>query len=172
MKYINAANKFNFDLAYTVYNTVYHAWGTLSAKEKKKARRQVESMISEAGFRGVSTKLISEAAWETVLAERAGFKAIGGARKAKEHPITYTNIAMFCLTQKQVLQYEDYFKVWFDNLITTTTTSEENYRLQKSQKNFVFGVDCWKEMYHKAGIKLIPRPDLRAKGAKLQHGLD
>jgi hypothetical protein len=171
MNYINNTNKFNCDLAYDVYSKVYDAWGGLNDKQQKKARRQVESMISEAGFRGIRTGLISEGAWQTVINKYRGIKPVGGARTAKEHPITYTNLSMYVIALDTKLNYDDYFAVWYDNLITTTTTSDENYRLQKFQKKFVFGVDCWKEMYKNAGIVLMERPNLKRYDVQKQWGL-
>lgn len=169
--YINDDNRFNFDIAYMVYSTVYDKWHGLSDKEQKKARRQVESTVREAGFNGHNTGLISEAALETVIQQMKGIKPTKDNRTALEHPITYTNIAMYCLTVKQKLSFKDYFDVWFNNLITTITTNEENMRLKNHQKQFTFGVDCWKEMYEAAGIKLIEKPDFRSHDEKRKWGL-
>lgn len=168
---INDTNKFNFDLAYEVYKRVYSAWQTLSDKEQKKARRQVEAMVRESGFNGNSTGLISEAALETVINQKKGIKPNKDNRTALEHPITYTNVALYCLNNETLLSYDGYFNVWFDNLVTTVTTNEENYRLTKFQKNFEFGVDCWKKMYEEAGIKLVEKPMLRTNEAKSQYGI-
>jgi hypothetical protein len=168
---INDTNKFNFDLAYEVYKRVYSAWQTLSDREQKKARRQVEAMVRESGFNGNPTGLISEAALETVINHKKGIKPNKDNRTALEHPVTYTNVALHCLNNETLLSYDDYFNVWFDNLVTTITTNEENYRLTKFQKNFEFGVDCWKKMYEEAGIKLVERPRLMSKSEKRRYGI-
>lgn len=169
--FINETNRFNFDIAYMVYSTVYDNWNKLSDKEQKKARRQVESTVRETGFNGNSTGLISEAALQTVINQMKGIKATKDNRTALEHPVTYTNIAMHCLTAKEKLSFEDYFNVWFDNLVTTITTNEENMRLKNHQKTFAFGVDCWTEMYYAAGVKLVQKPDFRSYDEKRKWGL-
>jgi hypothetical protein len=61
--------------------------------------------------------------------------------------------------------------VWFTNLVTTITTANENMRLKHFQKDFVFGVDCWKEMYETAGVELIEMPMLNTSKAKKQYGI-
>ena len=171
MSIINDTNKFNFDLAYEVYSRVYCSWLELSDREQKRARRQVESMVREAGFNGKKTGLISEAALETVINEKKGIEPGKDNRTATEHPVTYTNIALYCLNSKFKLSYKEYFDIWFDNLITTETTSEENQRLKAFQKDFKFGVDCWKQMYEDAGIKLVERPRLMSNDEKRQYGI-
>lgn len=171
MSIINDTNRFNFDLAYEVYSKVYDNWSRLSDREQKKARRQVESTVREAGFNGTPTGLISEAALETVINQKKGIQPTKDNRTALEHPITYTNVAMHCITMPSKLSFEEYFNVWFDNLVTTITTNEENMRLKKFQSEYTFGVDCWKEMYEAAGIKLIEKPVLRTNEAKRQWGI-
>jgi hypothetical protein len=168
---IDDTNKFGFDIAYMVYSTVYDQWKSLTQPQKNKARRQVEATVNEAGFRGHSTKLISEAAWQTVLNEKRGIEPSKGDRVATEHPITFTNVALFILNLEDKLSYDDYFAVWFNNLITTTTTNAENYRLKDYQKNFKFGIDCWKQMYENAGIKLMERPRVMSHDEKREWGL-
>lgn len=171
MSIINDDNRFNFDIAYMVYTTVYSNWAFLSDKERKKARRQVEGTVREAGFNGNPTGLISKSALETVVNQKKGIKPTKETRTAIEHPITYTNIAMHCLTKEERLSFEDYFRVWFDNLITTITTNEENYALKRYQNKFTFGVDDWREMYAAAGIKLVEKPMLRSYEAKREYGI-
>lgn len=171
MSNIDDSNKFGFDVAYMVYSTVYDQWKSLSQKQKNKARRQVEATVNEAGFRGHSTKLISESAWQTVLNEKRGIEPSKGDRIATEHPITFTSISLHILNMDTRLSYDDYFAIWFDNLITTTTTNAENYRLKDHQKKFKFGVDCWKQMYENAGIKLMKKPLLRSHDDKRKWGL-
>ena len=169
--YINETNRFNFDVAYMVYSTVYDNWDKLSDREQKKARRQVEATVREAGFNGKPTGLISETALQTMINQMKGIKPTKYNRTAIEHPVTYTNVAMHILAMKEKLSYEDYFQVWFDNLITNVTTNEENIRLKNLQKKYAFGIDCWKEMYEAAGIKLVVRPDFRSTDEKRKWGL-
>jgi len=88
-----------------------------------------------------------------------------------EHPITHKNIAMHCVNSPTKLTFEEFFNVWFENLVTTYTTNEENQGLRKFQSNYVFGVDCWKKMYEDAGIVLMQRPKLNTKAAKRQYGI-
>lgn len=168
---INETNKFNFDLAYLVYSTVYDNWDKLSEKERKKARRQVEGTVRETGFNGTSTGMISKAAWQTILNSKKGIQPTKANRTALEHPITYTNIATYILNKENKLSYEEYFKVWFDTLITTITTNEENQSLRKRQANFEFPRDCWKKMYEDAGIELMERPRLMSHEEKRQWGV-
>lgn len=168
---INDSNKFGFDIAYLVYTTVYDQWKSLTQEQKNKARRQVEATVNEAGFRGHPTGLISKAAWQTVLNEKRGIEPGKADRIATEHPITFTNLALHILNMETKLSYDDYFNVWFDNLITTTTTNAENQRLKEHQKNFNFGVDCWEQMYENAGIKLMKRPRMMSHDEKREWGL-
>lgn len=171
MSIVNSGNKFNCEIAYMVYSHAYDNWSNLSDKEQKKARRQVESTLRESGFNGNPTGLISEAALETVVNQKKGIQPTKMTRTALEHPITYTNVAMHCLSQPTKLSFDDYFKVWADNLVTTITTNEENQRLRSYQSDFNFGVDCWKEMYENAGIKLVEKPILRTNEVKRQYGI-
>lgn len=171
MSIVNKDNRFNCKMAYMVYSHAYDNWNSLSDKEQKKARRQVESTLREAGFNGNPTGLISEAALETVINQKKGIEPTKKTRTALEHPVTYTNVAMYCLTQPKKLTQMQYFKVWSDNLVTTITTNEENQRLRAYQSKFNFGVDCWKEMYENAGIKLVEKPTLRTNDAKRQYGI-
>jgi hypothetical protein len=161
----------NFEIAYMVYEFVYDRWSELSETEKKKARRQVESTMREAGFNGVSTGLVSVKALETIVNEKKGIEPSRKTRQAIEHPITYTNIARFCLEADTKMTRDEYLKVWFDNLITTVTTNEENQYLRNFQENFRFGVDCWRKMYEAAGIQLVEKPNFRRNDVKRQYGI-
>ena len=171
MSIVNKDNRFNCEIAYMVYSHAYDNYNSLSDREQKKARRQVESTLRESGFNGNPTGLISEAALETVINQKKGIEPTKQTRTALEHPVTYTNVAMYCLTHPEKLSFDEYFKVWEDNLVTTITTNEENQRLRWHQSKFVFGVDCWKEMYEAAGIKLIEKPVLRTNEAKRKYGI-
>jgi hypothetical protein len=168
---MNFKRTITFDVAYMVYEFYYDRWATLSDQDQKRARRQVESMIREGGFNGKSTGLISAAALQTIVNEKKGIRPSNSNRTALEHPITYTNIARFCLEAKQKLSFEEYVNVWFTNLITTVTTNEENQHLRKFQKDFVFGVDSWQDMYAKAGVTLVKRPNFRRNDVKQQYGI-
>lgn len=163
--------KFNYELAYNVYVQVKENWEGLSKPQKSRARRQVEIMLAEAGFRGVKTGLVSKAALETIINERKGILPVGKQRTAVEHPITHKNIAEYILSLPHTLSFEDYIDVWFANLVTTKTTAAENMRLKDFQEEFVFGVDCWKEMYENAGIELVEMPPLAKKEDKKKYGI-
>lgn len=163
--------KFNYELAYNVYVQVKQNWSGLSKTQRSRARRQIESMLTEAGFRGNKTGLVSKAALETIINKKKGIKPVGGQRTAVEHPITHKNVAKHILTLPQTLSFQEYVDVWFTNLVTTITTADENMRLKHFQKDFVFGVDCWKEMYEAAGVKLVEMPKLNTKKAKKQYGI-
>ncbi len=163
--------RFNYETAYTVYSRNYDAWSSLSDKAKRRARRQTENAVREAGFNGVDTGLISVNAWATIINEKNGVTPTKQTRVAKEHPVTHKNIALHCLEYSSKLEFDQYFDIWFDNLITTYTTNEENQRLRNFQSKYSFGVDCWKQMYENAGIKLMERPKLNTKAAKIQHGV-
>ncbi len=161
-----------FDTAYVVYSLHYDRWNSLTKRAKSRARRQVESAVTQAGFNGVDTGLISVAAFKSIIDEKNGIALTKQTRVAKEHPVTHRNIALHCLTTPAKLEYDEYFKVWFNNLIITHTTNEENQCLRKFQSNFRFGVDCWKKMYEEAGIELMERPKLNTKEAKMKHGVN
>lgn len=168
---VTAKNKFAFETAYMVYERAYDNWDNLTQETRNLARRQVESTMREAGFNGTSTGLISVKYLETIIAEKKQLPVSNKARRALEHPITYTNLALYCLTLDKKLSFDEYLKIWFDNLITTCTTNEENQHLRKFQKDFKFGVDCWKKMYQDAGIELIERPNFRRKDVKEKYGI-
>lgn len=161
----------NYEAAYLLYTIAYDNWNIISDKAQKRFRRQIESAVREAGFNGVETGLISEKAWATVIAEKKGESIGKGNRVAKEHPVTHKNIALHCLTQPTKLSFDEFYNVWFENLIVTYTTNEENQRLRKHQSNFRFGVDCWKKMYEDAGIVLMERPKLNTNAAKREWGI-
>lgn len=67
------------------------------------------------------------------------------------------------------MSFDQFLSLWLDNLITTVVTKRQNQILKKYQENFVLGVDCWKEMYEQAGIKLTANPDFRSKATKQQY---
>lgn len=161
-----------YEAAYIVYSMHYDIWNKLTKSGKSHARRQVEATVSQAGFDGVRTGLISVTAWKSVIDEKNGIELTKYSRVAKEHPVTHKNIALYCLTSPIKLEREEYFKVWFDNLVIAFTTNEENQRLRKFQSNFQFGVDCWKQMYKDAGIELMERPKLNTKAAKIKYGVN
>ena len=163
--------KFNFDLAYNTYSLTYDAWDKISKKAQKRARRQIESSVREAGFNGKSTGLISEKAFNTAIKQKKGLPISKDERLALEHPVTHKNIAMHCINLPTKLTFEEFFAVWINNLVTTCTTNEENQGLRKFQSKFTFGVDCWKKMYEEADIVLIERPKLTTKAAKQQYGI-
>jgi hypothetical protein len=163
--------KFNYELAYGVYVQVKENWNSLSKTQKSRARRQIEGMLTEAGFRGNKTGLVSKAALETIINKKKGIKPVGGQRTAVEHPITHKNVAEHILSLPHTLSFQDYIDLWFTNLVTTITTADENMRLKHFQKDFVFGVDCWKEMYETAGVELIETPKLNTSKAKKQYGI-
>ena len=163
--------KFNFDLAYNTYSLSYDAWDKLSKKAQKRARRQIESSVREAGFNGKSTGLISEKAFLTVIKQKKGLPIGKDERLALEHPVTHKNIAMHCLSFPQKLSFEEFFAIWIENLVNTYTTNEENQGLRKFQSKFTFGIDCWKKMYEEAGIVLMERPKLNTKAAKQKYGI-
>lgn len=171
MSIVNENNRFNCEIAYMVYSKSYDNWANLSDKEQKKARRQVESTLRESGFNGNPTGLISEAALQTVINQKKGIQPTKQSRTALEHPVTYTNVAMYCLTRPTKLSFDEYFNVWADNLVTTVTTNEENQRLRKFQSTYRFGIDCWKEMYAQAGVKLVERPRMMSKEEKREWGI-
>jgi len=163
--------KFNYELAYNVYVQVKQNWSGLSKTQKSRARRQVEIMLAEAGFRGNKTGLVSKAALETIINERKGIAPVGNQRTSVEHPITHKNVAEYILSLPHTLSFEDYLDMWFTNLVTTKTTAKENMRLKDFQEDFVFGVDCWKEMYKNAGIELVEMPKLAKKEDKKRYGI-
>lgn len=163
--------KFNFEIAYLVYSRVYDAWGSLSDSARSRSRRQIEASVREGGFNGNTTGLISEKAFETIIKQKKGLPISKDERLALEHPITHKNIAMHCINSPTKLTFEQFFNVWFENLVTTYTTNEENQGLRRFQSNYVFGVDCWKKMYEDAGIVLMQRPKLNTKAAKRQYGI-
>lgn len=157
--------------AYNLYSEYYDEWSSLSARAKLRARRQIEGSVREAGFNGVNTGLISAAAWKSVIDKKRGELISNEDRVAKEHPITHKNVALHCLSQPTKLPFNDYFDVWFNNLVTVQTTNRENQRLRKFQSTFRLGVDCWKKMYEDAGIMLMERPKLNNKAAKREWGI-
>ena len=171
MSKVTAKNKFAFDTAYMVYERAYDNWSNLTQETRNLARRQVESTMREAGFNGKATGLISVKALETIVAQKKNQQISNNTRTALEHPITYTNLALYCLTLDKKLSFDEYLKIWFDNLITTVTTNEENQHLRRFQKDFRFGIDCWKKMYEAAGIELIEKPNFRRKDVKQKYGI-
>jgi hypothetical protein len=163
--------RINYEIAYDIYSKAYDLWGQISNQAMTRLRRQIEGAVTEAGFRGVRTGLISEKAWETVIYEKKGMVVGRKDRIAQEHPVTHKNVALYCLTQPRKLSFDEFYDVWFNNLVTTWTTNDENQRLRKFQSTFKFGVDCWKQMYENAGIVLMERPKLNTKAAKQKYGI-
>lgn len=161
------------DQAYKTYSDTYDVWDMLHEDTKCRARRAVEAGITEqVGFKGLKTGLISEEALSTEIKNRNDESYPTKKRKSLEHPITHRVIALACLNRPTKLGYDEYFAFWFDTLITTITTSEENQRLRDYQKVFVLGVDCWREMYERAGIILVEIPPLGTNEDKSKHGIN
>lgn len=161
------------DRAYKTYSDTYDVWDMLHKDTKSRARRAVEAGITEqVGFKGLKTGLISEEALATVIKKRNDESYPNKKRLSLEHPITHRVIALACLNNPTKLEYDEYFAFWFNTLVTTITTSEENQRLRDYQDRFVLGVDCWKEMYERAGITLVEMPPLGTNEDKSKHGIN
>lgn len=169
MHYINDTNQYNCNVAYELYCNVFQNWFKISKSEKYHARRQVESVVREAGFRGKSTGLISKAAWNIILNDKKNLP--NNDRVALEHPITYTNAALFCILRDTVMPFDNYFEFWSSTLITTQVTNTENQYLKTFQKDFRIGIDSWQDMYEAAGIELITKPKLWSHADKRAWGL-
>lgn len=163
-------NEYALHIAWTVYKSIHAKWPDLPQPQRNLARRQCEALIREAGIRGQSSGLISEAALQSTIKVRQGKAIRLGERVATEHPITYKVVALHCLERDQPYTFEQYVGIWRDTLITTKTTSDENQMLKKMQTDFQFG-DDWKQMYNDAGINLIDMPSFRTKAAKEKYGL-
>lgn len=160
-----------YKLAHSVYVMVKSSYDNAEPSLKSRLRRQVEATVREAGFNGTSTKLISVKALETLVNEKKGIVACRKSRRALEHPVTHKNISEYILNLDDVLSFDEFYTVWFENLVTTVTTNEENQRLRKFQSSFVLGEHCWKEMYNEAGIELVERPNFQLKAVKQQYGI-
>lgn len=166
-------SQFGIDLAYTIYKTVYQSYQSLPIKAQRRARRTIESSIREsAGFNGVSTGLISMNALQTIINQKNGIHPTSQTRLATEHPVTHKNVAEYILNDLPELNKEEYFDVWESHLVTTVTTNQENQYLKNFQSEFNIKEDCWKEMYSKAGIELIERPNFRLKSVKEYYGVN
>lgn len=133
--------------------------------------RMLECSINEAGLNGQSTNLISVEALESKIKKAKKLFVSNLDNVSLEHPITFKVIALYALNKRKPMSFEDYISLWRDNLVTTIVTSKQNKALIKFQKTFVFGVDCWKKMYKKAGIVLVDNPDLRNNAVRKQYGL-
>lgn len=169
---IDASNKWLYDRAYATYSDTYDVWNILHKNAKSRARRAVEAGITEqVGFKGVKTGLVSEEGLQTIIKMRNKEKIPTEKRKSTEHPITHRVVSLHCLNRPVKLEYDEYFELWFNTLITTFTTSEENQRLKDYQETFMLGVDCWKEMYQRAGIVLVEMPPLATLEDKKKYGI-
>ena len=133
--------------------------------------RLLECSVNEAGLNGLKTGLISVEALETKIKKAKKQFVSNLDNISLEHPITFKVLALHSLNRKNPLPFNDYIKLWEDNLVTTFVTAKQNKALIKFQKNFVLGVDCWKEMYKKAGIDLVPDVDLRKDHVRVQYGM-
>ena len=133
--------------------------------------RTLETGVEEAGIRGTKTGLISHNAFANKIRKYNGEKLTKAESLSEEHPITFRSIARYLLNLKNVPSAEYFFRFWLDNLITVYVTHEENIRLKKYQDNFDIRKDDWRDIYRKAGIKLIKNPDLRNTEVKRQLGL-
>ena len=159
-----------YEIAYNTYVAIKAQYNNVSDSCQKRFRRQIEATVGEAGFGGTNTGLISKSALETHVNEKKGIAPTRHSRKATEHPITPRVIADFILAQDRVLDFDEYFAVWFDNYVYTITTNDENQHLKKFQAEFKFG-DCWKTMYEAAGIELVQFPNFRLKAVKQEYGI-
>jgi hypothetical protein len=170
--HIDPEFQFNYDLAYYVYSKSYDHWDTMTSRAKVRARRYVEAGIAESiQFKGTKTNLISEKAFQAVLAERKKQSVLRGDRKSTEHPITHRHIAMYCLTRPTKMSFTEYFAFWFGTLVWTWVTSDENQLLKKAQKSFDIATDDWRTMYDNAGIKLMEMPRLSTHKEKRKYGI-
>ena len=133
--------------------------------------RLLECSVNEAGFNGLKTGLISIEALDTKIKKAKKQFVSNLDNISLEHPITFKVLALHALKRKTPLCFDQYFKLWEDNLVTTFVTSKQNKALIKFQKDFVLGVDCWKQMYKKAGIKLVENVDLRKDSVRIQYGM-
>ena len=166
---VSKKNAYNCKLAYNVYVDVFNNWNIISKSEQDKARRQVESTVREAGFKGHRTGLISKNAWQVILDTKKSIQPKG--RLALEHPITYTNVALYCIKRNTPMTFDEYFEFWGRILITTQVTNAENQYLKKFQESFRIGIDSWEKMYEDAGIELIIKPKLSSHEDKRKWGL-
>lgn len=123
--------------------------------------RKLETSTEESKIYGKDTGLMTEEALERYIQVKKKLMTMIDARLSKEHPVTYRNISKYCLEQDVILSADQFFKSWFDNLVIVRTTREQNEMLKDFQKDFIFPRDCWKEMYEKAGLKLVKKPDFR-----------
>jgi hypothetical protein len=169
--------KINFEqlLAYEVYESVFDLCKSFTSpampdSSRRKLRRQVESMVRESGWNGQRSGLISEAALETIILEKQGTKPTAQSRTATEHPIPPRVLADYLIDSDDMLSVDEFWEFWFTRYVFTTTTNEENQRLKKFQAEVTIN-DDWIEMYKKAGIKMVERPDFRKKAVREQYGV-
>lgn len=156
------------DHAYEVYLYIFDKY-----KLQKSVfwSRMIECSINEAGLNGTSTNLISIEALESKIKKAKKIPVSNLDNVSLEHPITFKVLALHALNRSKPLTFNNYIKLWQDNLITTIVTAKQNKALIKYQKMFKFGVDCWKKMYKQAGIILVENPDLRNEYTRKHYGL-
>lgn len=157
-----------FKKAYEVYLFVFDKYKDDSSVYWS---RILECSVNEAGLNGEKTGMISTEALVTKVKKAKKELIHHLDNLSLEHPITFKTLALHALKKTKPMTYEDYINLWEDNLVTTVVTSRQNKALIKFQKNFIFGVDCWKKMYEDAGIKLIRNPDFRSDYERRQYGL-
>ena len=133
--------------------------------------RLLECSVNEAGIHGTKTGMVSIEALESKIKKAKKQFVSNLDNVSLEHPITYKVIALHTLNRKSPMNKEEYVNLWQDNLITTIVTSKQNKALIKFQKDFQFGVDCWKKMYKRAGINLVEDVDLRNDYVREKYGL-
>lgn len=147
--------------AYDFYIKVKEAFdnGQVDCIQKARLRRQLEMNVIESGIRGKCTNEISNNALISQIRKIKGLSVDSEERISKEHPITPRIIADFMLSKDYILLIREFFFIWKNDYVTTTTTSKENQLLKKFQKDFEYG-DDWRQMYKQAGIVLVKRPRL------------
>lgn len=140
-------------------------YGEEGQKMVRLCERQLEVQAEEMGVSETRTGLISEEALKTKVKQYLyGKSSIKKTEAlATEHPITKRSVAKFLLWTDQTFDFDEYWAVWNNHLITVVTTNHENHSiLQPLQQNFVFGVDRWEDVYAKACIVLHNNPDFRS----------
>ena len=133
--------------------------------------RMVECATNEASLNGTITGLISIEALDSKIKKAKGEPITNLDNQSLEHPITYKVLALVALNRDAPMSFDEFLSLWLDNLITTVVTKRQNELLKKYQENFVLGVDCWKKMYERAGIKLVKNINLNNNDDRAQHGL-
>lgn len=133
--------------------------------------RLVECAANEASLNGTITGLISIEALDSRIKIEKGESVEYLDNLSLEHPITYKVLALVALNKDTPMPFDEFLSLWLDNLITTVVTKRQNQLLKKYQENFVLGVDCWKKMYERAGIKLVKNINLGNNDDRAQYGL-